>query len=137
MNLPGLLQSVAAAHVAVLAPPADPARPALAMPRIVAEEKCERGSPEAEIVVCGRSNRDKSYRIPEELREQPALDRRDASWATRARDERSLQRYSDQMVGSGGYLQHSRQIDCEWRMERQAIEGKPLDCTAKGIALGK
>lgn len=136
MNLSGLLQSVAAANVAALAPSAEPERPAVVMPRIIADAPCEDDLANV-IVVCGRTDRDDDYRIPEAVREEPVFRQRDTSWAIRTRSEDSLQRYSDQTVGPSGFLQHSRQIDCEWRMARQEIEGKPLDCTAKGITFGK
>ncbi len=130
MNLSGLLQLGAAAIVAVLVPLAQaPTQSTVATPRIVPDTQCEDRPEGEDIVVCGRRDRNNDYRIPEPLREQPSSDPRNVSWAARAKDEASLQRFSDQTTGPAGYLQHNRQVDCEWRAARQEMQGKRPDCT--------
>lgn len=108
----------------------DPATPAppLALPRAIDQLPCL--GPEEEIVVCGRRLRIEPYRIPSTLREEP-LTARNYSWSARARDAREADRYDGQAVGPGGAFRHSRQVECEWRAERQEIAGLMIDCTQR------
>ena len=95
------------------------------LPRITDTLPC-RGAGD-EVVVCGRRSTVERYRIPVELRQEP-LTSRNYSWAARARDEREAARYEDQVTGSSGAFNRSRQTDCQWRAERQQLTGRLIDC---------
>lgn len=104
------------------------------LPRIVPERECRESNASRgeEIVVCGRRNEtDSPYRILRELRDRGPIEDRHAAWGARVRHEQSLGPYSDQKMGPFGYLQRSRQMDCEWRAARQAAQGQQPDCTAR------
>ena len=118
---------LASALLLALLPFADPAASSpLALPRITDTLPCS--GPAEEIVVCGRRPRTERYRIPVELRERP-LTAQDYAWATRARDEREAGRYEDQVSGPGAAYNRSRQVDCQWRAERQQLNGRQVDCS--------
>jgi len=110
--------------------PADPVEPGepVPTPRIIDTLPC--GNPGEEIVVCGRRQRTEPYRIPVELRQEP-LTSRNYSWAARARDEREADRYDGQAVGPSGFLNHSKQVVCQWRAERQELAGQMIDCAQR------
>ncbi len=95
--------------------------------------ECGESDPDAEeIVVCGeRYDEDSPYRIPRELRDRGPVDDRHQSWDARVRDLESVEQYSSQTVGPFGYLQNSRQRNCEWLAERQLSQGRQPDCTRK------
>ena len=84
---------------------------------------------EAEITICGRRRENERFRVPTELRNTGPIDARNQSPVAARREEGSLDRFGAQTVGPGGYLQHSRQIDCEWRAARQTLQGRQPDCT--------
>lgn len=108
--------------------------PGPSLPRFTAEPTCpaEGAADSEEIVVCGRRNEEDSpYRVPRELRDAGPIEDRHAAWGARVRDEQSLGRFSDQTVGPFGYLQRSRQMDCEWRAARQIAQGRQPDCTMR------
>lgn len=98
------------------------------LPRVTGSLPCI--GPDAEIVVCGRRPGLERYRIPPELREEPLISR-NYSWSGRARDEREADRYGSLTVGPGGAFDRSRQVDCEWRAERQQIAGLAPDCSER------
>ena len=85
--------------------------------------------PADEIIVCGRRPIER-YRIPVELREEPLI-ARNYSWSARARDEREAARYDGQTIGPTGWLNHSREVDCQWRAERMELAGLMPDCTQR------
>jgi hypothetical protein len=101
------------------------------LPRITDGVRCDSSSGD-DITVCGRrpANNDR-YRIPAEVRDDGPVDARNESRVAAQREAESLDRFSAQMVGPGGYLQHSRQIDCEWRAARQTLQGRQPDCTVR------
>jgi hypothetical protein len=105
------------------------------VPPITQKPKCaERPADDEEIVVCGeRYDEDSPYRIPRELRDRGPVEDRQMSWDARVRDMESVDRYSSQTVGQFGYLQHSRQVDCEWRAARQERQGRQPDCTRRVV----
>lgn len=113
-----------AAQAQLVGPPA---------PRASEPEKCEESAPDAEeIVVCGeRYDDSEKYRIPAELRDRGQIETRHRSWDAQFRDMQSVERYSSQTVGPGGYLQNSLQRDCEWRAARQQAQGRQTDCTRR------
>lgn len=100
---------------------------------ITAQPECEPSDPDAEeIVVCGeRYDEDSPYRIPRALRERGQIDQQNHSWDARVRDLESLDQFGSQTVGPFGYMQNSRQRDCEWRAARQQAQGRQADCTRK------
>jgi hypothetical protein len=102
-------------------------------PQITEKPKCgEQPADSDEIVVCGeRYDEDSPYRIPRELRNRGQIDQRDQSWDARVRDLESLDQYGSQTSGPFGYLQNSRQRDCEYRADRQQAQGRQIDCTRK------
>ena len=81
--------------------------------------------------MCGRRRDSDRYRVPIELRDAGPIDSRSQSRVAAQREERSLDQFSAQSVGPGGYLQHSRQIDCEWRAARQTLQRRQPDCTVR------
>jgi hypothetical protein len=110
-----------------LQPPAGPVGPAL--PRITQDRGCDQPATGSnEIVVCGESSEDSPYRIPKEFRGQGLIEDRHASWDTRIRDQEALERFSNQNIGPSGITQHSRQVDCQWRVARQEMRGERPDC---------
>lgn len=104
-----------------------PAHEPIELPRLDIVPDCD--GPADEIVVCARRLPDR-YRVPPTLREPP-LDPRNYSWAARARDERERARYDDQASGPGGWLNYTRQRDCQWRAERQELLGRQVDCSRR------
>jgi hypothetical protein len=96
---------------------------------------CKPSDPDSEeIVVCGERERydeDSPYRIPRELRNRGPVDDRQQSWDARVRDLESANQWSSQTVGPFGYMQRSRQQNCEWLAERQVSQGRQPDCTRK------
>jgi hypothetical protein len=100
-----------------------------ALPRITETLPCV--GPDDEIVVCGRRPVIEPWRIPPALREAPLLSR-NYSWSARARDEREAGRYGGPPVGPGSFSR-SRQVECEWRAERQEIAGLMIDCTQRRV----
>jgi hypothetical protein len=96
---------------------------------------CKPSDPDSEeIVVCGERERydeDSPYRIPRELRNRGPVDDRQQSWDARVRDLESANQWSSQTVGPFGYMQRSRQQNCEWLAERQVAQGRQPDCTRK------
>jgi hypothetical protein len=103
-----------------------------ALPRLIDRAHCAPSSaPGNEVVVCGRRSENDRYRIPVGLRDDGPIDARSESSVARQREEGSLERFGAQTVGPGGYLQHSRQIDCEWRAARQELQGRQPDCTVR------
>lgn len=125
------LLSVTAATVAAAAQPPSADGP---LTRIVPDLDCGAPSTQDEIVVCGRRDSE-AYRIPKQFRDLPTFEDRDASWSTRLKDEGSLRRYSDQMVGPSGYLQYGRQLDCQWRVHMQQLRGERPDCTRRVLPM--
>jgi hypothetical protein len=119
----------------LIAAPAALAQPPLVGPPAptAPKPKCVPSAPDAEeIVVCGeRYDEDSPYRIPRELRERGQIDQQDQSWDARVRDLESLDQYGSQTVGPFGYMQNSRQRDCEYRADRQRAQGRQIDCTRK------
>jgi hypothetical protein len=116
--------TVAPAGVGQAAPPA--------LLHIVDEGRCAPSSgTDDEVVVCGRRRTPDRYRIPEQLRDRGPIDARSESPVAARREADSLDRFGAQMIGPGGYLQHSRQVDCEWRAARQALQGRQPDCTVR------
>jgi hypothetical protein len=107
----------------------EPASP----PRILDGLDCQFSSPsDSEVVVCGRrSPNGNRYRIPAELRDNGPVDARNESPVAQRREQDSLDRFGAQTVGPGGYLQHSRQVDCDWRAARQELQGRQPDCTVR------
>ncbi len=104
----------------------DPGEPPTA--RIIDSLPCQ--GPAEEIVVCGRRPGTERYRIPLGLREEP-LTARNYSWSARARDEREAARYDGQTIGPSGWLNHSREVDCQWRAERMELAGQMIDCAQR------
>lgn len=84
-----------------------------------------------DIVVCGRKDESSQYRIPPDLRGTGPIDSRNTSRVARNRDDEVRSRYGSQTVGPSGYLQYSRQIDCEWRVARQQAQSRQLDCNRR------
>ena len=112
-----------------IAQPAPAQLAPFSLPRALEDTHCPTGADSA-IVVCGR--RDPSrYRIPESLRDDGPIDARSESPVAARREADSLDRYGAQTVGPGGYLQHSRQVDCDWRVARQTLQGRQPDCTVR------
>jgi hypothetical protein len=109
----------------VVGPPA-PAKP---------KPDCKPSDPDSnEIVVCGERepyDEDSPYRIPRELRNRGPVEDRHQSWDARVRDLESADQWSSQTVGPFGYLQNSRQRNCEWLADRQRAQGRQPDCTRK------
>ena len=103
------------------------------LPSLLDRTHCDPSSAaDSAIVVCGRrSGNDSPYRIPTELRDTGPIDARHESRVAAQREEGSLDRFGAQTVGPGGSLQHSRQVDCEWRAARQALQGRQADCTVR------
>ncbi len=86
----------------------------------------------ADLVVTGeRYDENSPYRVPMQFRNQRSDDDRDASWTSRVNDEEAVQRFGSQTVGQSGWLQGSRQRECEWRAERQMAQGRRPDCGAR------
>jgi hypothetical protein len=114
---------------AIMGPPSPLGPPA----PITAKPDCPPPDPNSEeIVVCGeRYDEDSPYRIPRELRDRGPVDDRQQSWDARVRDMESVDQYSSQTVGPWGYLQSSRQRNCEWLADRQLAQGRQPDCTRK------
>lgn len=102
-------------------------------PPITQRPDCpEQSADQEEIVVCGeRYDEDSPYRIPRELRNRGPVEDRQMSWDARVRDLESVNQYGSQTVGPFGYLQRSRQMNCEWLAERQLSQGRQPDCTRK------
>ncbi len=92
------------------------------------QRDCE-GDPSSrtEVVVCGRRRGESPYRLPRDFRERP--DEAGTSWGAQARDAIETDRYENQTVGPGGALQRSRQTDCQWRAERQQLQGEQVNCS--------
>lgn len=107
-------------------------QPATTFPRAIDDGRCA-PSPGAddEVTVCGRRGENDRYRVPAELRDHGPIDARSESPVAARREEGSLERFGAQTVGPGGYLQHSRQIDCAWRAARQTLQGRQPDCTVR------
>jgi hypothetical protein len=102
------------------------------LPRVTQKPDCKEQQNDEEIVVCGeRYDEDSPYRIPRELRDRGPIEDRHQSWDARVRDLESVDQYSSQTVGPFGYLQRSRQMNCEWLAERQIAQGRQPDCTRK------
>ncbi len=100
------------------------------VPQVQKPGCAEQPANDEEIVVCGeRYDENSPYRIPRELRDRGPVEDRQMSWDARVRDMESLDRFSSQTVGQFGYLQRSRQVDCEWRAARQERQGRQPDCT--------
>jgi hypothetical protein len=99
------------------------------LPRLTDPPACDEG-PDGEVIVCGRRRPDERYRIRPELRED-RTNPVNPSWSARARDDRETARYGSQAVGPAGAFSRSREVDCQWRAERQQIAGHPPDCTRK------
>jgi hypothetical protein len=120
-----LTMSGGAAAAQTVGPPA---------PQITEKPRCEpSGDDDEEIVVCGeRYDENSPYRIPRQFRDrEPEIADRDASFAARQRDMNSVEQYSSQTIGSGGWTQQSRQRECEWRADRQRAQGRQPDCTRR------
>jgi hypothetical protein len=127
LRLLAILPFLAAGPCATAQPVVGPPAP------ITAKPDCPPPDPGSEeIVVCGeRYDEDSPYRIPRELRDRGPVEDQHQSWDARVRDLESVDRYSGQTVGPFGYLQNSRQRDCEWRAERQMAQGRQPDCTRR------
>ena len=128
------------AQPAVVGPPAPaqigPPAPAPVRPRPAegVQEGAEEEQPgeDGEMVVTGeRYDENSPYRVPMQFRNQRSDDDRDASWTSRVNDEEAVQRFGSQTVGQSGWLQGSRQRECEWRAERQMAQGRRPDCGAR------
>lgn len=103
-----------------------------AVPRIVEDGRCARPSAAGdEVVVCGRRREETRYRIPVDLRDDGPIAARNESPVAARREADSLDRFSAQTVGPGGYLQHMREVDCAWRAARQSLQGRQPDCTVR------
>lgn len=106
-------------------PPPPPPRPAQ-------NQNCTTPENPDELVVCGQRqappDENSPYRIPRELRQQRQIDDEHVSWDTRTRDLEAAERFSSQNVGASGMSQHSRQVDCQWRVARQEARGERPDC---------
>ena len=126
----GSLLGAGWAALAAAAPASAQAPLDLSQPRVVPDGRC-RPTPESpdEIVVCGRPDEDSRYRIPPALRDSGTIEDRNAAWTATQRDQASLERFGDQMIGPAGAFQHQRQIECEWRAARQQARGERPDCT--------
>jgi hypothetical protein len=102
---------------------------------ITAQPRCQEAPVGSdEVVVCGQrpvQEENSPYRVPREFRNVPSNDDRDASHAARQQDLQSLERFDSQTIGGSGYLQRSRQRDCEWRAARQEAQGRRPDCTRR------
>ena len=102
------------------------------VPPIVQRQRCEQSDDPDEVVVCGQNHDESPYRIPRELRQTREVDDEHVSWDTRVRDMEALERFSSQNVGRSGMSQHSREVDCEWRVARQELRGERPDCGRGG-----
>ena len=132
MRIP-LLRLLPAASL-LIGVPAAQAQPVVGPPApITPKPECKPSKPgDEEIVVCGeRYDPDSPYRIPRELRNRGPVDDRQMSWDARVRDLDSVTQYGSQTVGPFGYMQRSRQQNCEWLAERQIAQGRQPDCTRK------
>lgn len=108
--------------------PAPDRGPLRATPRSTRPQPCpdEQGE---DIVVCGqRYDENSSFRIPQELRNQRSDEDRHASWEARWRDEQIVGSFASQSVGPSGFMQANRERDCQWRAERQTLQGRRPDC---------
>ena len=104
---------------------------------ITAKPKCEQpreGS--EEVVVCGRNEENSPYRVPRAFRNLETHDDADASHAARQADMAAVERYGSQNVGPAGYLQRSREIDCQWRVAQQERRGERPDCNRQVNRIG-
>ena len=120
---------------ATVGPPAPamvgPPAPVAPRPRTEGEEPPEEGE-DGEMVVTGeRYDENSPYRVPMQFRNQRSDDDQDASWTSRVNDEEAVQRFGSQTVGQSGWLQGSRQRECQWRAERQMAQGRRPDCGAR------
>ena len=91
------------------------------IPRIVPERRCGGNPADAEIVVCGRRDETEKYRLRGTGRSR-ASHRGWSSWGARVAEQGERDRYGSQAVGPSGYLQGSRQLVREWRVEREEQE---------------
>lgn len=132
MRIPSL--RLLATTLLLTAAPLVHAQPVVGPPApITAKPECKPSDPHSEeIVVCGeRYDEDSPFRIPRELRDRGPVEDRHQSWDARVRDLESVDQYGSQTVGQFGYLQNSRQRNCEWLAERQLAQGRQPDCTRK------
>lgn len=84
------------------------------------------------MVVTGeRYDENSPYRVPQQFRNLRSDDDRDASSTARINDLESLERFGSQTVGQHGWMQGSRQRECQWRAERQMAQGRRPDCGAR------
>jgi hypothetical protein len=122
---------IAPAFLAIAQPGVGQSSP-MVFPHVIDDARCAPSSAaDNDVTVCGRRRETDRYRVPIELRDNRPIDARNESPVAAQREERSLDRFSAQTVGPGGYLQHSRQIDCEWRAARQTLQGRQPDCTVR------
>ena len=104
---------------------------------ITGRPKCEPApAGSQEVVVCGQSQENSPYRVPKQFRGIETHDDADASHAARQQDMAAVERYGSQNVGQFGYLQKSREIDCQWRAERQVARGERPDCNRQVNSIG-
>ena len=126
-----LAATVCASAWAASAQPIGPPAP------ITGRPKCEPSQPgNDEVVVCGQSQENSPYRVPKQFRGIETHDDADASHAARQSDMAAVERHGSQNVGQFGYLQKSREIDCQWRAERQVARGERPDCNRQVNAIG-
>lgn len=123
------LLAVSTQPAPVVGPPAPVVDPPAPAPRASRPPCPEQPVVGEEIVVCGeRYDENSPYRVPQQFRNQRSDEDSHASWTARVNDEEAVGRFSDQTVGPFGYLQRSRQRDCEWRAARQEARGRRPDC---------
>lgn len=121
---------LAALLLSIAQPPVQVGPPVPPPPRPRASE--DPPGEEGEIVVRGeRYDENSPYRVPQQFRNQRSDEDRHSSWTSRVNDEEAAARFGDQTVGPGGWLQGSRQRECQWRAERQIAQGRRPDCGAR------
>ena len=104
------------------------AEPVRVVPRPTRQRICPEQQDE-DVVVCARPYDENSpFRLPQQFRAQRSDDDRHASWEARWRDEQIIGGYSGQTLGPSGYLLNARERDCDWRSERQVLQGRRPDC---------
>lgn len=109
---------------------AAPSGEALRLPPNLDALRCDPGSGDDDITVCGRRRPGDRFRIPPELRED-RTNPVNPSWSARARDERETGRYDGQAVGPAGAFGDWTEMVCQWRSERHQLAGHPPDCTRR------
>jgi hypothetical protein len=89
---------------------------------IYGNDPCPRSSTGEEIVICAHKPETERYRIPKELRDQPATDAASQSWSNRAESLQYVGRTGIQScstVGPGGFTGCLSQMIAAARAERR------------------